>query len=168
MVFLNLALMVRARGPDEFWRKRRIFKMAAHYRSRTRNVYSFAIRSVHRALAYATKGRKLKKLDMAQLWTTRVEAGCQQYGVGLEAFKEGLARSDILLNKYVSPYNVQPHLFMYFIFRKMLSDLAIWEPRSFETLVNISRERAAVEGLPDIKRRSAFNQVYGLRNLKLD
>nr|XP_044251749.1 50S ribosomal protein L20 isoform X1 [Drosophila takahashii] len=117
-----------------------------HYRSRTRNVYSFAIRSVHRALAYATKGRKLKKLDMAQLWSTRVEAGCQQYGVGLETFKDGLARSDILLNK------------------KVLSDLAIWEPRSFEALVKISRERAAVEGMPDIKRRSAFNQVYGLSN----
>lgn len=29
MVFLNLPLMVRARGPDEFWRKRRIFKLAA-------------------------------------------------------------------------------------------------------------------------------------------
>lgn len=75
--------------------------MLQHYRSRTRNVYSLAIRSVHRALAYATKGRKLKKLDMAQLWTTRVEAGCQQYGVGLDTFKEGLARSDILLNKFV-------------------------------------------------------------------
>ncbi|XP_023167606.2 39S ribosomal protein L20, mitochondrial isoform X2 [Drosophila hydei] len=150
MVFLNLPLLVRSRGPDEFWRKRRIFKLAAHYRSRTRNVYTFAIRSVHRALAYATKGRKLKKLDMVQLWNTRLEAGCQQYGVALDTFKEGLARSDILLNK------------------KTLSDLAIWEPRSFEALVNISRERAAVEGIPDIKRRSAFNQVYGLNNLKLD
>jgi len=29
MVFLNLPLLVRARGPDEFWRKRRIFKLAA-------------------------------------------------------------------------------------------------------------------------------------------
>lgn len=72
-----------------------------HYRSRPRNVYSMAIRSVNRALAYATTGRKLKKLDMAQLWTTRVEAGCQQYGVALDTFKEGLARSDILLNKSV-------------------------------------------------------------------
>lgn len=29
MVFTSLALMVRARGPDEFWRKRKIFKLAA-------------------------------------------------------------------------------------------------------------------------------------------
>lgn len=107
---------------------------------------------------------------MAQLWTTRVEAGCQQYGVALDTFKEGLARSDILLNKSVVTQiifgcNLK---FCFTFFRKMLSDLAIWEPRSFEALVNISRERAAVEGLPDIKQRSAFNQVYGLSNLKQD
>jgi len=145
-----LALFVRSRGPDEFWRKRKIFKLAAHYRGRRRNVYSITIRNVHRALVYATKGRKLKKLDMAALWTTRVEAGCTQYGLSLETFKEGLARSDILLNK------------------KVLSDLAIWEPKSFEALVKISRERAAVESLPDIKERSVMNQVYGLANLKLN
>jgi len=29
MVFLSLNLLVRARGPDEFWRKRKIFKLAA-------------------------------------------------------------------------------------------------------------------------------------------
>jgi len=150
MVSPTLALFVRSRGPDEFWRKRKIFKLAAHYRGRRRNVYSITIRNVHRALVYATKGRKLKKLDMAALWTTRVEAGCTKYGLSLETFKEGLARSDILLNK------------------KVLSDLAIWEPKSFEALVKISRERAAVESLPDIKERSVMNQVYGLANLKLN
>lgn len=29
MVFLSIANFVRSRGPDEFWRKRKIFKMAA-------------------------------------------------------------------------------------------------------------------------------------------
>lgn len=29
MVSPTLALFVRARGPDEFWRKRKIFKLAA-------------------------------------------------------------------------------------------------------------------------------------------
>ncbi|XP_055903274.1 39S ribosomal protein L20, mitochondrial [Eupeodes corollae] len=150
MVSQTLALLVRSRGPDEFWRKRKIFKMAAHYRNRSRNCYSIAIRSVHRALVYATKGRKLKKLDMAELWKTRVEAGCNQYGISFDSFKEGLIRSDILLNK------------------KVLADLAIWEPKSFESLVKISRERAAVDGLPDLKERSTMNQVYGLSNMMND
>jgi large subunit ribosomal protein L20 len=29
MVFTTVANLVRSRGPDEFWRKRRIFKLAA-------------------------------------------------------------------------------------------------------------------------------------------
>ena len=50
----------------------------------------------------------------------------------------------------------------------MLSDLAIWEPKSFGALVQLSRERAVVEGLPDLRERSVMNQVYGLSNLKLN
>uniref|UniRef100_A0A1A9WCT2 Large ribosomal subunit protein bL20m n=1 Tax=Glossina brevipalpis TaxID=37001 RepID=A0A1A9WCT2_9MUSC len=146
MISPTLPLFVRARGPDEFWRERKIFKLAAHFRGRRRNVYSITIRNVHRALAYATKGRKLKKLDMTALWETRVQAGCEQYGLPLETFKEALARSNISLN------------------RKVLSDLAIWEPRSFEALVKLSRERAATDCMPDLKERSVMNQVYGLTN----
>ncbi|XP_075161347.1 mitochondrial ribosomal protein L20 [Haematobia irritans] len=149
MVFSSLPLFVRSRGPDEFWRKRKIFKLAAHYRGRRRNVYSITIRNVHRALVYATKGRKLKKLDMKELWDTRVQAGCEQYGLSLDTFKDGLARNNILLN------------------RKVLADLAIWEPRSFEALANLSRERAVVETLPGVSERSVMNQVYGLNNLKI-
>jgi len=29
MVFTTAIMMVRSRGPDEFWRKRKIFKIAA-------------------------------------------------------------------------------------------------------------------------------------------
>lgn len=56
---------------------------------------------------------------------------------------------------------------MFFVSRKVLSDLAVWEPRSFEALVNLSRERAAVESIPGISERSVMNQVYGLSNLKI-
>ncbi|XP_055641635.1 39S ribosomal protein L20, mitochondrial [Toxorhynchites rutilus septentrionalis] len=122
MVFTTVINLVRARGPDEFWRKRKIFKLAAHYIGRPRNCYSITIRSVHRALAYATKGRKLKKLDMRELWTQRVNAGCEQHGLQFDTFREGLYRNDILLN------------------RKVLADLAIWEPRTFEALALISQQ----------------------------
>lgn len=87
MVFTTIARFVRSRGPDEFWRKRRIFKLAAvsdliilihgnisakflllqHFQGRKRNCYSIAVRYVHRALAFATKGRRLKKEDMANV-----------------------------------------------------------------------------------------------------
>uniref|UniRef100_A0A6B2E7T0 Large ribosomal subunit protein bL20m n=1 Tax=Phlebotomus kandelakii TaxID=1109342 RepID=A0A6B2E7T0_9DIPT len=135
MVFTTLINFVRTRGPDEFWRKRKIFKLAAHFRGRKRNCYSLAIRNVHRALQYATLGRRLRKRDMSDLWSARVAAGCEQQGISFYTFMESLQRSNILLNK------------------KVLSELAAWEARTFEAIARIAREKAHVDGLPDVKNQ---------------
>uniref|UniRef100_U5EGM8 Large ribosomal subunit protein bL20m n=1 Tax=Corethrella appendiculata TaxID=1370023 RepID=U5EGM8_9DIPT len=127
MVFTSVVNLVRSRGPDEFWRKRKIFKLSAHFLGRRRNCYSIAIRIVHRALVYATKGRALKKQDMAELWTQRVAAGCEQHNVTYPEFRDGLMKNNILLN------------------RKVLADLAIWEPRTFESLAKICAEMKEIE-----------------------
>jgi large subunit ribosomal protein L20 len=129
MVFTTVVNFVRSRGPDEFWRKRKIFKLAAAFRGRSRNCYSISIRAVHRALVYATKGRKLKKLDFAELWQTRLTAGCEQHDVNPYVFKESLMRSNILLN------------------RKTLVDLACWEPFTFKALADIAQKRALDDGI---------------------
>ncbi|XP_011155369.1 39S ribosomal protein L20, mitochondrial [Solenopsis invicta] len=124
MVLLSLNLLARSRGPDEFWRKRKIFKLAAHYLGRRRNCYSIAIKSVHRALTYCTHGRRLKKEDMTELREQRLEAATNEHGINFAILKEGLARCNILLN------------------RKSLADLAIWEPRSFKAITDIACARA--------------------------
>ncbi|XP_014242608.1 39S ribosomal protein L20, mitochondrial [Cimex lectularius] len=130
MVFTTVINFVRSKGPDEFWRKRKIFKMAAHFVGRRRNCYSIAIRNVHRALAYATKGRQLKKQDMIDLWKTQIDAGSQQHGLSYNLMKEGLIRSNILLNK------------------KTLADLAIWEPYTFKALTQIAAVKVKEEKMP--------------------
>ncbi|CAH1398583.1 unnamed protein product [Nezara viridula] len=132
MVFQTAALFIRSRGPDAFWRKRRIFKLSAHFTGRKRNCYSIAVRYVHRALAYATQSRKLKKEDMANLWTTRVAAGCEEHGLPYPLFKDGLEKSNILLN------------------RKVLADLAIWEPYSFKALTQIAWTKLREEDDPEL------------------
>ncbi|ENN80522.1 hypothetical protein HUJ04_003167 [Dendroctonus ponderosae] len=132
MVFTSLVNYVRSRGPDEFWKKRRIFKLAAHYIGRRRNCYSIAVRSVHRALAYVTKGRKLKKLDMADLWVTRIEAACAQHNLEYKTLRNSLNQSDILIN------------------RKILSELAVWEPHTFKALTDIAKRRTLDDGLASI------------------
>lgn len=75
---------------------------------------------------------------MAELWQTRIMAGCEQHGVNFHTFRDALYESNIQLN------------------RKMLADLAIWEPRSFEAIARIARTKAiememkGIEGqLPD-------------------
>ena len=132
MVFLSLQLFVRSRGPDEFWRKRQIFKLAAHYYGRRRNCYSIAIRNVHRALLKSTKGRQLKKEDMRELWETRINAATTEHGITLKTLFEGLSRCNILLN------------------RKSLANLAIWEPRTFKCLSDIACAKAKLGGVQEV------------------
>ncbi|CAG9785018.1 unnamed protein product [Diatraea saccharalis] len=131
MVFLSVVNFTRSRGPDEFWRKRRIFRLAAHYIGRSRNCYSIAVRNVHRALAYATKARKLKKQDMIDLWNTRITAACEQHNITYYTLKEGLDRANIMLD------------------RKSLSDLASWEPRTFECLAAVAKQKVEYDGFND-------------------
>ncbi|XP_076640556.1 mitochondrial ribosomal protein L20 [Colletes latitarsis] len=132
MVFLSAQLFGRCRGPDEFWRKRQIFKLAAHYIGRRRNCYSIAIRNVHRALLKSTLGRQLKKQDMKELWETRIDAATNEHGISLRPFLEGLSRCNILLN------------------RKSLATLAIWEPRTFKCLSNIACAKAKLGGIKQV------------------
>lgn len=131
MVFLTVANLVRARGPDEFWRKRKIFRLAAHFIGRRRNCYSVAVRNVHRALVYASVGRRLKKQDMLDLWNTRINAACEQHNISHFTLKEGLDRANIMLD------------------RKSLADLACWEPRTFECLAAIAKEKLELDGFID-------------------
>ncbi|KAJ8918402.1 hypothetical protein NQ315_008098 [Exocentrus adspersus] len=141
MVFTSVVNFVRSRGPDEFWRKRKVFRLAAAFQGRKRNCYSIAIRYVHRALVYATKGRKLKKIDMKNLFETRVQAACEQHNVGYATFREGLVRSDIMLN------------------RKTLADLACWEPYTFKALTDIAQRKAVDDGLLDLKNADSLDST---------
>ncbi|CAK9815200.1 39S ribosomal protein L20, mitochondrial [Anthophora quadrimaculata] len=132
MVFLTAQLLARSRGPDSFWRKRQIFKLAAHYYGRTRNCYSITIKSVQRALLKSTKGRQLKKADMKELWETRLTAATIQHGITLKVLLEGLTRSNILLD------------------RKSLATLAIWEPRTFKCLADIACAKTKLGRIQDV------------------
>lgn len=132
MVFLSFPWFTRCRGPDEFWRKKKIFKLSAHFVGRRRNCYSLAIRAVHRALVFATKGRRHKRADIIDLWESRLGAACREYQLTNNVLKETLSRSNILLN------------------RKVLVDLSIWEPRTFKSLTQIVVARAKQDGLANV------------------
>lgn len=67
-----------------------------------------------------------------QLWLTRVTAACEEHNITLATFKEGLQRSNILLNS------------------KILSELAVWEPRTFQSLINIAFHRSINDGFNTI------------------
>lgn len=64
-----------------------------------------------------------------QLQEQRLEAATNEHGINLAILKEGLTRCNILLN------------------RKSLTDLAIWEPRSFKAITDIASARAKQDHL---------------------
>nr|CAG4643598.1 EOG090X0H9C [Ilyocryptus agilis] len=129
MVWLTKVFWNRAPKPDKFWKRRQLFKMTAHYYGRKRNCYSIAIRYCHRALVFSTKGRKLKKADMRELWEQRISAGCKELGSSYEVLARGLARCHIALN------------------RQVISNLAVWEPRTFKSLVQIAAAKIQQDGV---------------------
>ncbi|XP_057375990.1 large ribosomal subunit protein bL20-like [Daphnia carinata] len=134
-MLITRALFNRAPKADNFWKRRRVFKLTAHYRGRKRNCYSIAIKHVHRALVYVKKGRQLKKKDAIELWQQRISAGCRELGSSYEALVRGMARCQIALDK------------------KTLANLAIWEPRTFKSLTQIAAAKLRqepIKGLNDI------------------
>ena len=67
-------------------------------------------------------GRRLKKRDFRQLWITRISAACKMNGMNYSTFMNGLKKSGIELN------------------RKMLSEMAIHDPASFNALVETAKK----------------------------
>ncbi len=73
--------------------------------------------AVMKAGMYAWRDRRRRKRDMRRLWITRITAACKMRGTRYSLFMNGLKMAGILLN------------------RKMLSQVAIEDPATFDSLV---------------------------------
>lgn len=98
-------------------RHKKIIKRAKGYRDKRSNVWSLARRAVMMAGKNAYVSRKVKKRDFRTLWISRLNAALRQQGVQYSRFIYKLTRKQVALN------------------RKMLSELAIREPKTFEEVV---------------------------------
>lgn len=102
-------------------RHKKILKQAKGYRFKRHNVWSLAKRAVMMAGKNAYIGRKLKKRDYRSLWIARLNAALKSHGISYNRFIYALTRKRIGLN------------------RKMLSELAIKEPKVFEEVVKLAK-----------------------------
>jgi large subunit ribosomal protein L20 len=84
--------------------------------NRTRS-YRLAKQAVIRALQYSYRDRRNKKRDLRGLWITRINAAAREHGVTYGKFIAGLKAANIELD------------------RKVLSELAVNEPKAFQTIV---------------------------------
>jgi large subunit ribosomal protein L20 len=73
-----------------------------------------------RAGQFAYRDRRNRRRDFRRLWITRISAACRMRDTRYSRFMNGLTRAGIALN------------------RKMLSQIAIEDPATFDTLVEKS------------------------------
>ncbi|KAJ8599951.1 hypothetical protein CTAYLR_002829 [Chrysophaeum taylorii] len=100
---------------------KKFVKWAKGYRGRANRCFRIAVQRVEKAWQHAYRSRRVKKRDMRRLWITRINAATRAYDVPYNRFIAGLSTASIHLN------------------RKVLSDLAMTEPFSFRSVVDVTR-----------------------------
>ena len=103
-------------------RHKKVLKEAKGFRGSIRTNYKKANEAVKKAMAYATKHRKLKKRKMRELWIIRINAAARLNGLSYSKFMNGLKKSGIELD------------------RKVLADLALNNSTEFSKLVEIAKK----------------------------
>ena len=98
-------------------RRNKVLKAAKGYWGSKSKHFKMAKQAVMKSGNYAFIGRKAKKRDFRRLWITRISAACKANGVNYSTFMNGLKKAGITLN------------------RKMLSEIAIADPKAFTALV---------------------------------
>ncbi|MFB0918902.1 MAG: 50S ribosomal protein L20 [Clostridiaceae bacterium] len=104
---------------------RKVLKLAKGYYQGKSKLFRTANETVIRALRNAYVGRKLKKRDFRRLWIARINAAARLNGMSYSTFMNGLKKAGIDIN------------------RKMLSEIAIHDPKSFTALTEKAKEKLA-------------------------
>ncbi len=118
--------MARVKGGFTTRRYRnKILKLARGYRGSRHRLYKTANEAVMHAWHYAYRDRRQKKREFRKLWITRINAACNLNGINYSNFMHGLKLSGIEIN------------------RKMLSEIAINDPKTFTGLVDTAKKAIA-------------------------
>lgn len=103
-------------------RTKKILKLAKGYYGDKNRRLRLATQYTEKALAHSFTGRKDRKGDFRSLWIARINAAVRELGdMNYSRFINGLSRAGIKLN------------------RKMLSEMALKDPKSFRELVGIAK-----------------------------
>jgi len=103
-------------------RRRKVLKQAKGYFGSKHRLYKTAQEQVFHSGAYAYRDRKQNKRNFRKLWITRINAACRENNISYSRFINGLSKAGIEIN------------------RKILSEIAIDNPKYFSELVKISND----------------------------
>ena len=106
-------------------RHKKVLKAAKGYFGSKHRLYKTAKEQLMHSGQYAFRDRKQKKRDFRKLWITRINAACRMNEISYSRFIEGLTKAGVEIN------------------RKMLSEIAINDPKMFSELVKTAKEGKA-------------------------
>lgn len=112
--------MVRVkRGNVARKRRKKILALASGYRGAHSVLFRVANQQVMKALRYSYVGRKQKKRIFRRIWISRINAASRLNGISYSQLIHKLKISNIDIN------------------RKILSQIAVLDPTTFKSLINI-------------------------------
>ncbi|HAW95951.1 MAG TPA: 50S ribosomal protein L20 [Phycisphaerales bacterium] len=102
-------------------RRRILRKARGYFGTKSRHKQQAKV-ALLRAGQFAYRDRRNRKRDFRRLWITRITAACRMRGTRYSRFIHGLEQAGVLLN------------------RKMLSQIAIEDPATFDELVKLAAQ----------------------------
>ncbi|ULB47411.1 50S ribosomal protein L20, partial [Limnospira fusiformis KN01] len=97
--------------------RKKILKLAKGFRGSQSKNFRIANQRVMQALRNAYRDRKKRKRDFRRLWITRINAAARVHGISYSQLMGNLKKADIEIN------------------RKMLAEMAVLDPDTFEKVV---------------------------------
>jgi large subunit ribosomal protein L20 len=105
--------------------RKKILNAAEGYYGSKHLLFRTAKEQVLHSYQYAYISRRLRKRDFRKLWIRRINAACRMNDISYSRFMNGLKKSGVAMN------------------RKMLSELAINDPKAFASLAEKAKKATA-------------------------
>jgi large subunit ribosomal protein L20 len=109
------------RGVASHAKHKKIRKATKGFTRGNRSSVKRGKQAVTKSLVYATRDRKNRKRTFRQLWNTRINAAARLNGTTYSRLIAGLKKANVTLD------------------RKVLAELAVNEPKAFETIVKAAK-----------------------------
>jgi large subunit ribosomal protein L20 len=102
-------------------KRRKILKAAKGFFLSRSRLLKTATEAVNHAMAYAFRDRRARKREFRRLWITRISAAARMNGLSYSRLIDGMNKAGVEID------------------RKVLSEIAIADPRSFSEIVTVAK-----------------------------
>lgn len=104
-------------------RHKRLLKQTKGFWGQRGNIFKRAKETLMRAMRFAYVGRKQKKRNFRGLFITRINAACKINDMSYSVFMHSLKKMNVVIN------------------RKMLSQIAVFDPNAFAQLAKMAAKK---------------------------